>query len=369
MGAGKLSLIALSVPAFFFLIGVELLVSRALGRPVYRFEDTITDLSCGMLQQLLGLLLRGALAFGYLGVYEHARVFTLPGDTWWAWAIAFVGVDFCYYWFHRMSHERPLLWAAHVVHHQSEEYNLAVALRQDSKQQLFSWIYYLPLAVLGVPPALFFTMAAINTLYQFWIHTRLIGRLGPLEWILNTPSHHRVHHGRDPQYLDRNHGGTLIVWDRWFGTFEPEGAPPTYGVTKALASWDPVKANLRPYVELWQRSRGTGLSGWWRTWWHKTPRAELEAGARAAVYPPFAVRASAAARVWASFQFLLALAGVLALMGGLPLETFTKAYLGLAVAVTLWGVGLVLEGHRMARNFELARCVAVAAGGVWVLLA
>lgn len=368
MGGQKLSLIALSVPAFFFLIAVELLVSRLRRQDVYRFEDTLTDLSCGMLQQLLGLALRGVLAAGYLALHQHGRLFTLPEDAPWVWGLAFVGVDFCYYWFHRMSHERPLLWAAHVVHHQSEEYNLAVALRQDAFQQLFSWIWYLPLAVLGIPPTVFFTMAAINTLYQFWIHTRLIGRMGPLEWFLNTPSHHRVHHGRDPAYLDRNHGGTLIVWDRLFGTFEPEVAAPTYGVTKALASWDPIRANLGPYRELIQKSRGQGPLGWWRVWWQKTPRDELEAGARAAVYPKFSARVGVQGRVWATLQFLLALVGVLALMGGVVLSAPLALGLGVAVASTLWGVGLVLEGHPRAWRFEILRVAALGLAAAFVAL-
>ena len=128
-------------------------------------------------------------------------------DAAWAWVACYVGHDFLYYWFHRASHEVNVGWAAHVVHHQSEEYNLAVALRQGALQPAVSWVFYLPLAVLGFPPAMFLAVSSIDTLYQFWIHTRLVGRLGPLEWVLNTPSHHRVHHARNPRYIDSNYGG------------------------------------------------------------------------------------------------------------------------------------------------------------------
>ena len=138
--------------------------------------------------------------------------------------------DFLYYWFHRLSHEINAFWAAHVVHHQSEEYNLAVALRQGTFQGVFSWVFYLPLAVLGFPPLVFLTVSSIDTLYQFWIHTRVIGRLGPLEWVLNTPSNHRVHHAKNPQYIDKNCGGALIIWDRMFGTYAAEVEPPVFGV-------------------------------------------------------------------------------------------------------------------------------------------
>jgi hypothetical protein len=142
-----------------------------------------------------------------------------------------------------------------VVHHQSEEFNLAVALRQGAFQGSFSWVFYLPLAWLGFPPLMFLTLSSINTLYQFWIHTRAIGRLGPLEWVLNTPSNHRVHHGRNPKYIDRNHGGTLIVWDRLFGTYAREEEEPVYGITTPLASWNPVWANLHYWADLGRRAR------------------------------------------------------------------------------------------------------------------
>jgi sterol desaturase/sphingolipid hydroxylase (fatty acid hydroxylase superfamily) len=247
--------IVLAIPVFFLLIGIEILATRLLERDYYRLSDSVNDLSCGIIQQLLEVFLKTALFAGYLFLYESHRFFSIPAGSAAAWGACFLGVDFLYYWFHRWSHEVNAGWAAHIVHHQSEEMNLTVALRQGAFQPAFSWVFYLPLAVLGFPPLMFLTLSSFNTLYQFWIHTRAIGRLGPLEWVLNTPSHHRVHHGRNPKYIDRNHGGTLIVWDRLFGTFRAEEEEPVYGITRPLASWNPVWANLHYWVDLFRTAR------------------------------------------------------------------------------------------------------------------
>jgi sterol desaturase/sphingolipid hydroxylase (fatty acid hydroxylase superfamily) len=247
--------IHLAIPVFFVLIGIELLAARLLERDSYRLNDSVNDLSCGVLQQLGDVFLKTALFAGYAGLYAGYRVTEVPLDAAWAWSACFVAQDFLYYWFHRFSHEVNAGWAAHVVHHQSEEYNLSVALRQGAFQPAISWVFYLPLAVVGFPPAMFLAVSSFNTLYQFWIHTRLIGRLGPLERVLNTPSHHRVHHARNPGYIDRNLGGTLIVWDRLFGTFALERDEPVYGITKPLASFNPVWANLHYWVEMWDVAR------------------------------------------------------------------------------------------------------------------
>jgi len=246
--------IALSIPVFFALIGLELALDRRErrreGRAVYRANDSINDLACGTLQQLVGLFAKTLLFAGYVVVFEKVAVWSLDPGRWSHWLVAFLGVDFCYYWFHRASHEVNFLWAAHIVHHQSEEYNLSVALRQSAIQQFFSMPFYWPLAALGVPPLMYLACDAADTLYQFWIHTRKIGRLGFLESFLNTPSHHRVHHGSNEKYIDRNHAGTLIVWDKLFGTFQREEEEPAYGVTRPLASWNPLWANVHYYVEL-----------------------------------------------------------------------------------------------------------------------
>ena len=253
--------IVLAIPVFFALIGVELVVARCQGRSLYRLNDSVNDLSCGILQQLLGVALKTVLFAGYVWVYESHRLLEIPVESAAAWIACFFGVEFFYYWFHRKSHEINVFWAAHVVHHQSEEYNLAVALRQGAFQQGFSWIFYLPLALAGFPPVMFLALSSFNTLYQFWIHTRTIGRLGAFEWVFNTPSNHRVHHARNPKYIDRNHGGTLIIWDRLFGTYVAEEEEPVYGITTPLRSWNPVWANLHYWAELAGQSAANVESG------------------------------------------------------------------------------------------------------------
>ncbi len=243
--------IVLSIPVFFILIGLEVLIQHFASRKLYRLNDAVTNISCGITQQVSGVFLK---LFGiglYTLVYEYLRIWEIP-TTWYTLVILFVATDFAYYWAHRMSHEINLFWSGHVVHHQSEDYNLSVALRQSSFQVIWTSAFYFPLALIGFKPMDFALMAALTTLYQFWIHTELIGKLGLLEYIIVTPSHHRVHHGRDPKYIDKNHGGTFIWWDMLFGTYQKEEERPTYGITKPVNSWNPVWANFSHWQIMWQ---------------------------------------------------------------------------------------------------------------------
>lgn len=243
--------IVLSIPVFFVLIGIELLVERFTHQKLYRLPDAISNISCGITSQLSGLFLR---IFG-IGIYqllfEHFAFFTPDNTTWWYWVSLVLLVDFAYYWAHRMSHEVNLFWGGHVVHHQSEEYNLSVALRQSSLQVVWTFAFNLPIALLGYNTVDFVLISAFNTLYQFWIHTETIGKFPRwIEFVFNTPSHHRVHHGRNPKYIDKNHAGSLIIWDRMFGTFQAEEEKPTYGITKPLKSWNAAWANMSHYAEM-----------------------------------------------------------------------------------------------------------------------
>lgn len=246
-----MDLILLAVPFFFVLIAVELVADRVRGQRNFTLADSINSLSTGALSTSTGLLTKGVGLVTYALAYEHLALVRLPSEAWWVWLLAFILYDFCYYWLHRLGHERNVLWAAHSVHHQSEEYNLTTALRQTSSGFIFSWVFYLPLALLGVPPLVFITVASLNLLYQFWVHTRHIPKLGWLEWVLITPSNHRVHHAQNPAYLDRNYGGVFILWDRLFGTFKEEdpAEPVVFGVTTPLASWNPLWANLQFYAQ------------------------------------------------------------------------------------------------------------------------
>jgi alkylglycerol monooxygenase len=362
--------IHLAIPVFFVLIALELAAARLLEKDAYRLADSIADLSCGILQQVLEVFLKTTLFAGYAWLYAGHRLLDVPMAAAWGWAACFLGVDFLYYWFHRWSHEVGAGWAAHAVHHQSEEYNLSVALRQGAFQPAFSWVFYLPLALLGFPPAMFLAVSSFNTLYQFWIHTRLIGRLGPLERFLNTPSHHRVHHARNPRYVDRNHGGTLIVWDRLFGTFREEADEPVYGVTKPLASWNPAWANLREWTEMWRVARQARRPVdrvrvlWKRPGWRPDdlggflPPPEVDR----ATYVRYDVPVPVALKAYALLQFALATAGTVAFLYAAPrLATAPRVAAALSVALSLVSLGGLLDRRPWAPAVEAGRVVGLAA--------
>jgi sterol desaturase/sphingolipid hydroxylase (fatty acid hydroxylase superfamily) len=255
--------IAAAIPFFFVLIGVEIAIlrrqSRGRGREVgYALHDSIANLSCGVGQQVIGAFYGLLTLAGYAFVYDRARLFTISPRSIGAWVALTFALDLCYYAFHRASHRINFIWAGHVVHHQSEEYNLSVALRQSWFVGLVGWVFYVPLAIVGFPPLMYLTMTTLNTLYQFWIHTRTVEKMPRwIEWWLNTPSHHRVHHGVDPKYIDKNYAGMFIVWDRMFGTFQEEEEEPTYGIVKPLASFDALWANVEYFAAMAKMARET----------------------------------------------------------------------------------------------------------------
>jgi sterol desaturase/sphingolipid hydroxylase (fatty acid hydroxylase superfamily) len=354
--------IALAVPLFFILIGLELAIARRRGARVYRVNDAVNAISCGVTQQIVMLFSTAALLACYAAVYDRARVVTWEHAAW-PWLISFVGVDFLYYWWHRASHEVNLLWAAHVVHHQSEEYNLAVALRQGVATSWTALPFYLPLAVVGVPPVVWAAQLSFSTLYQFWIHTRLVGRLPlALEWALNTPSHHRVHHAVNPQYLDKNHGAIFIVWDRLFGTYAEEVEAPRYGLTKPLASFNPLWAQVHYWVELarlaWRAPTwGDRLAVWvrgpaWRPAWMEEIGVDKNSAQESPYDPPLAP--STARRVVVAFGATIAAAFALMLFAP-RLPTAALAGAAAAVLVALQLVGVVLDRGARDRRWRVAR--------------
>lgn len=359
-----MKLIVASIPLFFILIAIEIVAARLLERRVYRFADSFADLGCGIIEQLLGVLVKATLFAGYLWLYANARLLDLPENSWLVFATCFLGVDFLYYWFHRMSHEVGAFWAAHSVHHQSEEYNLSVALRQGAFQSFFSWMFYLPLALLGFPPAVFITCSALNTLYQFWIHTRLIGKLGPFEWVFNTPSHHRVHHGRNPRYIDRNHAGTLIIWDRIFGTFVEETDEPVYGVVKPLRSVNPIWANIAGWADIAavaarasrfkDRLLPLVAAPGWRPAEQGGPLIPPEVSRPQDESEYLPVSRTLGAYVFVHFVALLLLT-TFALFKAPALGQATFAAMALTVVISLVVLSRLLEQRRGARLLEAAR--------------
>ncbi|MBP6724900.1 MAG: sterol desaturase family protein, partial [Halioglobus sp.] len=251
-----MNLIVAAVPFFILAIFVEWLYGLARHRNTYRLSDSISSLFLGVLSRAGRFVTLGVGGYVYHLVAAHFSLDLMAADHWFTWVLATVLYDLCYYWQHRMGHERTLLWAAHVAHHQSEDYNLTTALRQTSTGFLLDWVFYIPMFLLGIPAEVVVTVAAINLIYQFWVHTEHVPKLGWYEWVFVTPSNHRVHHAQNDIYLDRNYGGIFILWDRLFGTFqeELESEPPVYGIRGALHSWNPVKALTHIYVDMFRDS-------------------------------------------------------------------------------------------------------------------
>lgn len=253
-------------PIFLFLILVELFVARRRAQRIAMFQDSVTSVTMGATYALLAIGYKAMLlALGYW-VYQY-RLFEIDQGPM-AWVALIVAEDFCYYWFHRTHHEVRILWASHVSHHSSQYYNLATALRQSWTSSLTGAVFWLPLPLIGFDPLMVAVMQQVSLIYQFWIHTEVIDRLGPLETIMNTPSHHRVHHATNERYLDRNYAGIFIIWDKMFGTFAAEDAaePPNYGLTKNINTFNPVSVAFHE----WIACVGDALSAptWHQAWMH-----------------------------------------------------------------------------------------------------
>ena len=257
---GTMNWIAWAIPVFIIAMVGEYLLLRDKDYVGYSGKDTAASLTMGLGNFFLGLLLK-ALTLGVLIWMYQFRLVDVP-NVWWTWPLLILAEDFCYYWYHRVHHEVRLFWAAHVNHHSSSHYNLSTALRQSWTTPLTGMLFWVPLPLLGFPPEMILGAKAISLLYQFVLHTEAVRRLGPLEWIFNTPSHHRVHHGRNAEYLDKNYGGIFIIYDRLFGTFEPERAAVDYGLTKQLTTHNPIRIAFHEWVAMF-RDAARGCC--WRT--------------------------------------------------------------------------------------------------------
>jgi alkylglycerol monooxygenase len=346
--------IVLATPVFFVLIAIEALVGWRRRRVTYAWADTLNSIGLGMMSQVIGVFTKLFMLGIYQWVYAHAALFPLSASSPAVWVGALIAYDFLYYWLHRAGHTVALFWAAHVVHHQSEEYNLSTALRQTGSGWLAGWLFYLPMALVGVPPLVFAVVALIDLLYQFWVHTRLIDRLGWFDRWFCAPSNHRVHHAVNDVYLDRNYGGILVIWDRLFGSFQPEldEHPCHYGTRSPLRSWNPVWANLEVYAALWHDCRHAAR---WRDKlrvWFRPPGwrpAELHARFPKGAFVPGAVPryapAMAAGRRNAAAALFVAAIGVtsLVLWNAHRMAPLQLAGAAASVLVMLWLVGWVSE--------------------------
>lgn len=359
-----MNIILYAIPFFFFLIALELVLERVRGTNFYRVNDAINSLSLGVLSRMIGIIKQIIPLTFYVLLYEHVALFSLS-DTLWVWIAAFVLYDFCYYWNHRLGHEMSLLWAAHVVHHSSEEYNLTTALRQTSGS-IFSWVFYLPMAFLGFDPVMVLSVGALNLVYQFWVHTRHIGKLGWYEWIFVTPSNHRVHHAQNAIYLDRNYGGVFILWDRLFGSFqeELEDEQPIYGVRKALHSWNPVWANVQVYSQLlkdsWRTKRWSDKLKVWlgRTGWRPQdvlrdyPLQKVDLSQ----FEKFDIPLSLSTKCYCILQHVLTvLIGVMFMMNTSQMAISQQLFVAGFVIFSSFSVGVLMERKNYAVWVELIK--------------
>lgn len=245
----------IAIPVFAFLIALEAYFTVRENRSNLDVKDTWNNIFIGFMSVVWGALFGLITAYFYFWAYELAP-YKMPMDAWWAWALLLVADDFAYYWFHRFSHEVRFFWNFHVVHHSSNQYNLSVAVRQSWFSGVAHWIFYVPLAFLGFPFWAFVTMHGLNLIYQFWIHTEFIKKMPAwFEYVFNTPSHHRAHHGVNDEYLDKNYAGIFIIWDRMFGTFTEEKEAVRYGIIKSLNSYNPLWINSHGWFETWEAMR------------------------------------------------------------------------------------------------------------------
>ena len=369
-------IIVLATPVFFLLIAIEFAVGlvrerRGTGRNTYRLNDAVNSIGLGMLSQISAVLTKLLRIGIYTAVFEHVALFpdTTFWTSWYGWVLALVFYDFCYYWLHRMGHESAVLWAAHVVHHQSQDYNLSTALRQTSSGALLGWVFYVPMAVAGVPPLVFAVVALVDLLYQFWVHTEQVGKLGWFDRWFCSPSNHRVHHAVNDRYLDRNYGGILIIWDRIFGSFKEEDERCVYGTRSPLNSWDPLWANAEVYWALAQdswhaRSWGDKLRVWLKPpGWRpadvaaRFPKPPFDIHALRVYHPP--VPRSV---LWfGGLQFVLLLAGVAFFLWHSDTLPLAQSAVWLAALTAgLWAVGGMLQGRFTVAEALMVHAAALA---------
>ncbi len=359
-----MDIILYAVPGFLLLIVLELIAEKVRGTNYYRLNDAITSLATGNLSQLQKVVELMVPFTIYIVVYENFALFSLPESSL-VWVLAFVAYDLSYYWLHRFGHEMNVMWASHVIHHSSEEYNLTTALRQ-TRSGFLGFIFYMPMALLGIDPLMVLTVGALNLIYQYWVHTRHIGKLGWYELFFVTPSNHRVHHAQNGVYIDRNYGGVFILWDRWFGTFQEEldEAPVIFGIRGAIKSWNPVWANLQIYSQLIKDCFHT------KSWWYKLTIWFRKTGWRPPdvvnQYPliktdldnfkKFDTQLSFKTKLYATLQYTInAGVGIAVIINLDKLLLWQESLIILFVILSSYSLGIILEKRAFAAKLEFIK--------------
>lgn len=356
-----------SIPIFFTLIVLEIVYAVYKRPDYYKVADTISNINCGIGDQVIGMMSKVVTIGIYQYLFQNFAFFKFESNLV-SFLLLFLLVDFLYYWKHRLSHEVNLLWLGHSIHHQSEEYNLSVALRQSWFDKFFSFPFYLPLALMGFDTQSFVIAVGFNLLYQFWVHTEVIDRLGFLESFLSTPSHHRVHHARNPEYIDKNHGGVFIIWDKLFGTFKQEVDTPVYGVTQPIQTWNAFEANVQPWVKIFNEAST------YRRWkdkllvWLKPPGwRPAELGGQLLVpsvsktnYQKFSTTTPRLTTAYLVTTFILFLLGVAVFLNVYPkLSVMVQAVLSVLIFWNIINFGLLFEGKKIGYFSDLAKSIAL----------
>ena len=363
------SVLSYAIPGFIGLIIIEAIAARVMGMKINRPMDVISSLSSGMTNTLKSILGLGVVIISYTWMEQHISLFEIEEPySWWIFAIAFIGIDFASYWSHRFNHVINLFWNRHVVHHSSEEFNLSCALRQTISDVFGVYFFlYIPMALIGIPPVVVAITAPLHLFAQFWYHTRLIHKMGFLEHIIVTPSHHRVHHAINPEYLDKNYAAIFIVWDKCFGTFQEElpDVPPVYGTKRPAGTWNPFLINFMHFWMLVQDAWRT------RSWWDKLRLWFMPTGWRPAdvkdKYPVFSIEdvhqqkkydtpASPLLQAWSWAQLIISNLLMYFLLVQIGDFAFTDVLLYCAfLAVSIFAYTSLMDRHHWAVPIELAK--------------
>lgn len=358
-----------AIPFFLVLIAIEHFAGQAMRFRVNRLFDTISSLSSGITNVVKDVLGLTIIIVSYSWFVKHLALFHIEA-TWLLYVLAFIGIDFSGYWVHRWCHEINLFWNRHVIHHSSEEFNLACALRQSASEVFAIFTFtYIPMALLGVPPMVVAVVAPIQLFAQFWYHTRLIDKMGWLEYVIVTPSHHRVHHAINPIYIDKNYAQIFIIWDKLFGTFQPELAdePPVYGVTKAVKTWNPWIIN---YQHVWQLIKDAWRTKSWRdkariwfmpTGWRPADVAEkypMSYTEDIFHRPKYETESSMGFKVWSTIQLVITLGFMLYLFNNIAAIRFDMILsYGIFIFVSIFAYTSLMDGSKsgvIAETIKLA---------------
>jgi alkylglycerol monooxygenase len=357
--------ILIAIPFFFGSILFEFLYGKFKGKTWYNFEDAITNLNLGVGSQAFNAMTKLFIFAIFTYIFDHFAPFKQEASLF-SFVICVVAFDFIYYWAHRWGHEWNIFWGAHIVHHQSQEYNLSVALRQPWFHHLLAFVLFLPIPLLGFHPIVFGSAAAFVTLYQYWIHSQAIRSLGWFEWIFNSPSHHRVHHAINPQYLDKNYAAVLIIWDRMFGTFVKEEEEPEYGTTIPLNSWNPFWANIHFYVDVFE---GMKLEkGLWNklSLWMKGPeylgkllnQDSSKYKNKEGHVEKYHVKPKLNMQLYVLVQFIALAFGIVSFLGHFnELSWFYRIVFFSLIILTTMNCGAIMEGRKWVNRVEILRFI------------